>query len=761
VILVIALHAALGVVLLAAGARMGRRSMWLAMVGPVAVVAWVAARAGQVLGGDPVVATIAWVPAFGLSLDLRIDGFSLLFLALIGVAGSAIFGFAARYMPDRPQTGRFAAFMTLFGGGMVGLVSADDLFGLFVFWEVTTITSYLLIGHDDHRPAARTAALQAALVTATGGLAMLAGFVVLSLAAGTSSLSAILADPPAAVDAALVLVLLGALTKSAQFPFHFWLPGAMAAPTPASAFLHSATMVKAGIYLIGRFSPAFADVGWWSPVVVAAGLLTMLVGGWSALRQHDLKLLLAHGTVSQLGFIVALFGFGEPHLAFAGSTLIIAHGLFKASLFMVVGAVDHEAGGRDLRKLSGLRRTMPRTFAVAALASASMAAIPPLLGFVAKEAAFDGLLDVSAAAALVAAAASVLTVGYTGRFALVPFTGGVSAEAGAAHEARGGLVGWPALLAVGSLALGLFPGPLAALAGGAAEALTGEAAGKLVLWPGLTAALGLSALVLAAGAGLVWARVGFERFQTRLARRVPLPAADTVYHRTIEGMLALAGRTTAVVQNGSLPVYLTVIVLTAVSLPAVLAIRAGGVTWDERTTGTAPEWALVAIIAVAVAGLLRIRRRFVAVMLLGAVGYSVAGLFLLEGGPDLALTQLLVETLVVFFFAFVLVRLPIGYDEAPRPAFATTVRVVAAVAVAGFVAAAVLISGSTRTEPPVSDFYLEQALPAAGGANVVNVILVDFRGFDTLGEITVLVVATLGAAALVVPLFARRRDGEE
>ncbi|MFO7547673.1 MAG: hydrogen gas-evolving membrane-bound hydrogenase subunit E [Acidimicrobiia bacterium] len=759
-ILVIALHAVLGAVLLAVGGRIGRRSMWLALLGPLAIVAWVAKEAAPILAGDPVVETLAWVPAFDLGLDLRIDGFSLLFLAVIGVAGSTIFGFAARYMPDRPQTGRFAAFMALFGGAMAGIVSADNLFGLFVFWEVTTITSYLLIGHDDRSPAARTAALQAALVTATGGLAMLAGFVLLALASGTSSLSAVLADLPPGVDVALVLVLLGALTKSAQFPFHFWLPGAMAAPTPASAFLHSATMVKAGIYLIGRFSPAVLDVAWWRPAVVGAGLVTMLVGGWSALRQHDLKLLLAYGTVSQLGFIVALFGFGEPHLAFAGAALVVTHGLFKASLFMVVGAVDHEAGGRDLRKVSGLRRTMPRTFVVAAVASASMAAIPPTLGFVSKEAAFDGLLKVSAAAALVAAAASVFTVAYTARFLLAPFTGPLSPEAGAAHEARGGLVGWPALLAGASLAFGLFPQPVARLATAATEALTGEAAGQLVLWPGPTAALALSALVLASGAALAWGRTGFERFQSRLASRTPLPAADTVYHRAVEGMLALARRTTAVVQNGSLPVYLTVIVLTAVSVPTVLALRAGNVSLVERTNASAPEWALVAIIALVVAALLRIRRRFVAVMLLGAVGYSVAGLFLLEGGPDLALTQLLVETLVVFFFAFVLVRLPIGYDEAPRPGYATTIRVVTAVAVAVFVAVAVLVSGSTRTEPPVSDFYLEQALPAAGGANVVNVILVDFRGFDTLGEITVLVVATLGAAALVLPLFARRRGGE-
>jgi multicomponent Na+:H+ antiporter subunit A len=755
----IAFHVLLGTGILLGRERLRARGMWLGALGPLATAVWAARHAPGILAGEPVAETLAWVPGLRLELGFRVDGFSLLMLALVAVAGVAIFGFAASYLPDRARSGRFAGVMTLFAGSMVGLVAADQLLALFIFWELTTVTSYLLIGHDDARPAAKAAALQAALTTGVGGLALLAGLVLLGQAAGTWSMAELLAAPPTGVDAALVLVLIGAFTKSAQAPFHFWLPGAMAAPTPASAFLHSATMVKAGVYLIGRFAPAFATVPWWRPVVVGAGLVTMVIGGWRALRQHDLKILLAHGTVSQLGFLVVLVGFGHPLLTYAGVSLILAHGLFKAALFMVVGTVDHEAGGRDIRKLSGLRRTMPRTFVVASVAAASMAAVPPLLGFVTKEAAFDALLAVAAPWTVVAvvAGASAITVAYSARFVIETFGGRLSPEAAAAHEGGPGLVGWPALLAAASIVFGLLPGPVAAVAGSATASLTGETAGKLVLWPGLKPALALSAAVLAAGALLIWRRRRVEVAQGRLAevwRR--LGTADGGYQAALDGILAGAGRLTGIVQNGSLPAYLIVILMTAVALPVASALLASPPPPATPEIGTPVQWMLAVGIAVASAAIVRARRRFGAVLLLGAVGYGLAALYLIQGAPDLALTQLLVETLTVVLFALVLVRLPDRFEEPAKPPIGTLARVVASLAVAGFVVAGALLAGSARTAPAISEAQIAAAVPEAAGANVVNVILVDFRGFDTLGEITVLVVAALGSAGLVVPLLRRR-----
>ncbi len=307
--------------------------------------------------------SIAWVPSLDLVLDLRVDAYALVFLYVIAVAGICIFLYAARYFGSGPKVGTFAGTMTLFGGAMVGLVAADHLLATFLFWELTTITSYFLIGYSDQQESARSAALHAALVTGGGGLALLAGMVMIGSEAGTFTISEILANPPsasAAMGVAWALVLIGAVTKSAQFPFHGWLPGAMAAPTPASAYLHSATMVKAGIFLVGRLAPAaLVAVEWWRPTVLAIGFATMIIGGWQALRQNDLKLLLAYGTVSQLGFLFLLVGAGDAKLLYGGLALLVAHALFKATLFMVVGTIDHEAGTRDLRRLSGLRTSLP------------------------------------------------------------------------------------------------------------------------------------------------------------------------------------------------------------------------------------------------------------------------------------------------------------------------------------------------------------------------------------------------------------------
>jgi len=755
------LHVALAFGLVAARSRIGRWPFLVGAVGPLAVVVWALSRAAAVLDGAPHHETVEWVPSLDLVFEFRVDAYALLFLLVIGVAGTAIFLYSARYFESSPRAAAFAGTMTAFAGSMVGVVSTDHLLALFVFWELTTITSYLLIGYADHSAQARAAALHAALVTGGGGLAMLGGLVLLGNEAGSLSISQIVANPPAASGAVTLawgLVLAGAVTKSAQFPFHGWLPGAMAAPTPASAFLHSATMVKAGIFLIGRLAPAaVASTGWWQGAVMSIGFATMVIGGWRALRQHDLKLLLAFGTVSQLGFLFLLVGAGTVELLFGGLALLAAHALFKAALFMVVGTVDHEAGTRDLRRLSGLRKSMPAVFWTGTAAAASMAAVPLTYGFVAKEAAFDGLASNGMFLIAAAAVASILTVAYTGRFllgAFGPHWEGHDPAGENAQTPRNALLWAPLGLAGAGLVLGVAPGIIKPLVAGATAAVfPGEIPGKLVVWPGWVAALAWSLASLSVGALLVWRRALLERATDAVGRvAAHFPTADGSYRRAVAGLVRFADRSSSLIQNGSLPTYLAVITLVAVLLPSsALAGGLGG--FELPRAGGLLEVIVGVVIAVSAVAIVFTKRRFAAVILLGGVGYGTAGMFAVLGAPDLSLTQLLVETLVIALFAFVLRHLPSTFTESSTP---RTPRVVVAIAVAVFVFVGGILTGAARSGRPVSDQYLADSVPEAGGANVVNVILVDFRGFDTLGEITVLVAATLGAAGLVLPIVRRR-----
>jgi multicomponent Na+:H+ antiporter subunit A len=751
----------LGAVAPALGRRMGRNVLLLCGVGPLATVVWALTRAGGVLDGEPVVERYGWVPELGLDLELRLDGFGLLMLGLVSGIGVLIFVYARWYFHDRPGLGRFAGTLVAFSGAMLGLVLADNLLVVYLFWELTSVTSYLLIGFEDEKAPARAAALQAILITGAGGLAMLGGFVLIGLEAGTFSLSGILDQPPSgtAVDVGLVLVLVGAVTKSAQVPFHSWLPGAMAAPTPVSAYLHSATMVKAGVYLIARFAPAFAEAAPWRPIVLTLGLTTMLVGGLRALRQHDLKLLLAYGTVSQLGFMVVLLGAGLEEATLAGCAVLVAHGAFKAALFMTVGIVDHQAHTRDIRRLDRLWSS-PRwrpTLVAAVVGAASMAGVPLMLGFVAKEAAYEAFVHggLGAADGVVLAGlvvGSILTFAYSARFVrglLGPASSPESVSDPPAPAAS--FLGPVLVLAALTVVLGVAPEPASDLVSQAGVAL--DAAVEPVtlhLWHGVNQALLLSLLTIATGTALALGWRAVERAQDRTPA---MPTADGGYRAVLAGALGLAARTTGFVQNGSLPAYLTVILATVVTLPGWVLLTATEIpplpaladSPIQLVVGTAT---LGAAIAAAI-----VRRRFDAVLLLGGVGFAVAVLFVIQGAPDLALTQLMIETLSVLIFVLVLRRLPTRVDDEPWR-FGIALRVLVSGVVGAFVFAFAIIATGARTAPPISDGYLERALPEAEGRNVVNVILVDFRGLDTLGEITVLAVAALGIVSLV--LAARR-----
>jgi multicomponent Na+:H+ antiporter subunit A len=758
VLALLVLHLLLALAAPAAASRLGRRVFLLVAAAPAATSVWAATRAGQVLDGRPVESTTAWVPGLGLTLDLRLDPLALLMVSLVSGVGTLVFLYCAGYFAsEQPGLGRFAGVLTAFSGAMLGLVLSDDLLLLYVFWELTSVTSWLLVGFDDESPDSRRAAQQALLITTLGGLVMLVGLILLAQEAGTASLAGILADPPrgTTVTVALVLVLVGAFTKSAQVPFHPWLPAAMAAPTPVSAYLHAAAMVKAGVYLVARLAPAFAAVAPWRPLVITVGLTTMVVGGWRSLRQNDLKRLLAFGTVSQLGFLMVLFGAGTHEAAVAGAALLLAHGLFKSTLFLSVGVIDHETGTRDLRLLSGLGRRLPVLATVATLAALSMAGVPPLLGFISKEAAYEaflhgGLADQAVFVGLFVG--SVLTAAYSARFVWGAFANKPGCAPTTAHTPAPGFVAPVAVLGVAGLVVGLLPAlvdPLVLAYAASYPLEAGAEAEHLALWHGVTPALGWSALTLAAGAALFVLREPVRRGQRQASLLLSAVDADRGYDASLSGLDRVAQRSTGVVQSGSLPVYLGTVLLTMVVLTG------GALVGGTRLTGDLMAWdrplqAVVGVVTAAAAiATARVRRRFTAVLLLGAVGYGVAVLFVLQGGPDLALTQFLVETLSLVLFVFVLRRLPAEFKPR-RLRLSQALRISISVAVGIVVCLAVLVTGQARTAPPASQAYLEQALPKAGGSNVVNVVLVDFRGFDTLGEITVLVVAALGVASLVL-----------
>ena len=744
---------------------LGRQAFLVLALVPAASCAWLLARLGAVTGGGDVRETVPWVPALDLAVSLRLDALSLTLAALVTGVGALVLLYCARYVaPDDEGTGRFAGTLTAFAGSMLGLVLADDLLLLYVFWELTTVFSYLLIGGSGRRLAARRAAGQALVVTTAGGLAMLVGLIMIGESSGSYLLSEVVASPgqgPLLV-AGTVLVLAGAVTKSALVPFHFWLPAAMEAPTPVSAYLHAAAMVKAGVYLVARLAPGFADVPGWRPLVLGLGLATMLVGGYRSLRQNDLKLLLAFGTVSQLGFLVVLVGAGSRELAAAGLAMTVAHALFKSTLFLSVGVVDHATGTRDLRRLSGLGRRMPVLAGAVLLAAASMAGVPPLLGFVGKEAAFTALLDgglPDRTAALVVLVGivlgSVLTAAYTARFVWGALARkDVDDPAGVRHPPGPLFLAAPVLLALTGLVLGLASPLLAPLAAGYAGTLppVAEHAEELALWHGWVPALALSALTVLGGAALFAVR---ERLY-RLQRRVAVGAsADEGYWNTMQALDRLSVLVTGTTQRGSLPAYLGTILVVVLALPGTMLLtRApwpdGWRAWDT------PVQALVgAVVLLAGAMAIRIRQRLSAVLVVGVTRYGLAVLFALQGAPDLALTQFLVETLTLVVFVLVLRKLPKDITERHRPR-ERAVRGAIAVAVGAFMGVVGAVALAVRTAEPVSTDWARYAYEFGGGKNVVNVTLVDIRAWDTLGEISLLVVAATGVASLV---FLRRRTG--
>ncbi|HET8617172.1 MAG TPA: Na+/H+ antiporter subunit A [Actinomycetales bacterium] len=736
--------------------RWGRRAFLALAVPPAAAAVWAAVSTAAIHDGHPVVERYRWIDGLHLELGFRADTLTWLMVLVVGGIGAIVLVYCAGYFSDdEPLLGRFAANLTAFAGAMLGLVTSDDLLMLYLFWEVTTVLSYLLIGHTSELRPSRSAATQALVVTTAGGLAMLVGIVLLGERAGTYQLSEILADPPRGplVTTAVVLLIVGAVTKSALIPFHFWLPSAMAAPTPVSAYLHAAAMVKAGIYLVARLAPGFSDVPLWRPVLLTLGGATMLLGGWRALRQHDLKLLLAFGTVSQLGFLTVLVGTGSRAAALAGTTLLLAHALFKACLFLVVGIVDHATGSRDLRVLSGLGRSLPVVAGCGVLAAASMAGLPPLLGFVGKEAAYETFLHSSAPGStwvlVVLVAGSILTFAYSARFVW-----GAFAERGPRSRVvrpdAYALVG-PVLLAAGSVVVGVLSTRLETLTSSYSRLWPADGhAVHLGLWHGVTPALGLSALTVLGGAGLFAVRGGVERLQAAVPTSLD---AQRSYRATMRSLDRASLEVTGGLQRGSLPLTLGLILSVLVIVPGGSLLL--GVTWpDEVRWWDTPAQGIVALVVlVAAYWTARSRRRLRAVILVGITGYGTAMLFLLHGAPDLALTQVLVETVSLVVFVLVVRRLPQRFSDTP-PGIGRWARATLGLLVGAVMTGLALTATTVREAIPVSVDFPRAAVEFGGGRNIVNVTLVDIRAWDTMGELSVVLVSATGVASLV---FLRQR----
>ena len=738
---------------------------WLAGATTIAGLA-LAAFAGQaVLAGQVPAAAVPWMPALGVDFGFRLDGFAWLFVLLVYGIGALVVLYAAHYLSADDPPARFFAFLLAFMGAMLGVVTADNLVLLVVFWELTSLASFLLIGFWRGEPQARRGARQALAVTGAGGLCLLAGVLLLGEIAGSYRLETVLGAREAvtthpAYPVALVLVLLGAFTKSAQFPFHFWLPHAMAAPTPVSAYLHSATMVKAGVFLLGRLFPVLGGTEWWFWLVSTAGAATLVAGAIAALFQHDLKGLLAYSTISHLGLITLLFGLDTPLSEVAAVFHILNHAVFKASLFMAAGIIDHETGSRDMRKLNGLWSAMPVTATLAMVAAGAMAGVPLANGFLSKEMFFaetlllegHGLLAVTTP--LLALLAGVFSVAYSMRFIHdVFFNGEPRGLPKTPHEPPRFLRVPVEILVVACLAVGLAPGwTIGPLLEVGARAVLGSRPlpeYSLALWHGFNIPLAMSALAMAGGAALYFLLQ--KRVNLHTLGNLP-DIAKLAFDRLLAGLDAVAERFTAAGAGTGVTTSLAWVLFAAI-LAGYAPFLGGSPGLPVITVAGAP-FAAMAVWAVGVGGavgtVLLVRDRLAAVLVLGATGLMVALLFVLLSAPDLALTQVLVEVVTVVLMMLALNYLPVRAPVEPAaPRAARRARDIVLALLAGVGAAGLALAVLGRPFDSISPFFLAKAVPEGGGTNVVNVIIVDFRALDTLGEIAVLGLAGLVVAALL------------
>jgi len=733
------------------------RSGWILAAPPLAITLYFLALWPRIASGEVIQQTWTCIPELAFHLSFYLDGLSLVFVLLISGIGTGIVLYTQGYLHGHPQQGRFYAFLLLFMASMLGVVLSDNIITLFIFWELTSFSSYLLIGFNHESEKARASALMALFVTGVGGLFLFAGLVLLAQTAGASELSAMRVSDVAFTESPLyvpmlLLILIGAFTKSAQMPFHFWLPRAMEAPTPASAYLHSSTMVKAGIYLLARVHPMLGDTSWWTIILCAVGGITMLGAAAMALRQTILKPLLAYSTVSALGAMTMMLGMGVPYAAKAVIVFLVAHGLYKATLFLVAGALDHETGEKNTDALGGLRRAMPYTACAGVLAALSMIGLPPFLGFIGKESLYGAALGATQwnfSLTMTAVLASMLFMFVAWRAGLKPFVGTHAQTPKHPHDPPWSMRVGPLLLALLGLIFGVFPMLLSPLTAQAASAIYGESlAVKLTLWHGINLPLLLSLVTLAGGVAIVIARDALLHV-TRLMLPWSRVGPTAVYDAWLKGIQDIASWQTRLLQNGHLRYYTIVIVSTALGLIGYSLIGRGlpfpipQSSFDLNLT----DMLLFAVLVVAIVAAVVFRSRLASVAALGVVGYGVAMIYVLYGAPDLAMTQIVIETLTLLLLILAFYHLPPFANLSTRSEHARDLLV--SLGVGAVMTLLVLTALSNPGYSTISPYFAETAVEKAHGRNIVNVILVDYRALDTLGEITVLALAGLGGYALL------------
>ncbi len=745
---------------------------WVLAAVPAGIFAFLLTLVEPVIADGAVSARIGWVPAYDLDLSFLVDGLSLTFALTISGIGTLIVLYSGAYLKGHPHLGRFLGFLLAFMGAMLGLVLADNMLALFMFWELTSVTSFLLIGFDHTRQVARRGAIQALVITNIGGMGLLVGALLVYHLSGTWELSALGDEIRGSGLYGLVLVafLSAAFTKSAQVPFHFWLPNAMEAPTPVSAFLHSATMVQGGVYLLARTTPWLGGTEVWTVILVCFGGATLLWGALGALRQTDLKQMLAQTTIASLGLSVLLIGLGTEAAIAAMAIYFVAHALYKAGLFMVVGAIDHEAGTRDITVLGGLADKMPVTFIGAALASLAMIGLPLTLGYFAKEEMYLGVLSwawTDITVLLVLVAGNAMLAGVAMLVMVKPFLGPVLPTPKSAHEAPLAMIAGPILLGTCSIVFSVMT----------------ERLGEVLLVPAASAILGHPAeshlsLAINPASPLLWLSIAtwtlgllvYRQAATlrTLLRRIEAGLGwtnDGIFDVVMFGLIRFSGAVTRLLHHGRLEIYLVTVfgaLALALTLPLLLL---GGYNvllptaelgdWSARLRWPdlrIYEWGVVVLALVGLSSVLLAPNRLVAIMALGIQGTAVALTYLLFGAPDLAFTQFMVEILSVVILALVMTRLRLDErDHRPLEDLARdgTLAVVCGAGVSLLLM--VVLTGTLDTR--LSDLFTATSVPIAHGANIVNVILVDYRGFDTLGEIAVV----MGAGMAIIALLRRRK----
>lgn len=708
--------------------------------------------------GEVIIQSFRWMPALGIEFSFYIDGFSLLFSFLVLGIGTFILIYAGYYMRPYPRKGRFMAYLLLFMAAMQGIVVSGNLITLFVFWELTSISSYLLIGYNHEKPEARAAALQALLITGFGGLALLGGFVLIGIPYGSYELATLLREPELIRQSqfylpALLLVFTGALTKSAQFPFHFWLPNAMAAPSPVSAYLHSATMVKAGVFLLARMNPILGDTTEWHYILTLVGAFTMFTGAWLSLTQTDLKRILAYTTVSALGTLVLLIGTGTEFAVNAAIIFLLVHALYKGTLFMMAGNIEKKTGTRDITKLGGLFRYMPFAASVMILALVSMAGIPPMIGFIGKELLYEAQIHTPDAYFLVVplgVLTNVIMVFLSLRLSLNIFWGPEPPYAKIPREPSPALVLGPFFLVLISLLLGLFPGSMAnPLTSNAITSISpGMEAIELALWHGVNVVLLLSMFTILLGIMLYRFREKGVAFAEKITLRYFSRDYAAMFGRLIEAFLAYTKGQTKVIQHGYHRFYLMTVFVVASLLVWLQIWRSQPIVLelDFREMPLNLVAVVLLIIAATFSAVIS-HSRVVALIAMGVIGFGITIIFIAFSGVDLAITMILVEILMVILAMAVLYHLPkyIKYSDTGarmRDALVATL-------VGSFMLVLVLQAGTSQLDQPISDFFKMASYTQAFGRNIVNVILVDFRALDTLGEITVIAVAALGIFSMI------------